>query len=182
MNEQISSPEVKLLAALSEKLQPEYVEENNMWKGSPFEWIQTLPSHTKGSIGEKIVKSWIAVNNLDIVHTSNSDTDIIIHGNKVEIKYSNLWRNGCYAFQQLRDQDYDYCFCLGISPFDAHAWFIPKAELMVEQECLKPQHTGKQGSETKWLQFKADNPPAWLEPYGGSLEDVVKIIKSIRKK
>ena len=35
-----------------------------------------------------------------------------------------------YKFQQLRDQNYEFAICLGISPFSAHCWVLPKAEIM----------------------------------------------------
>lgn len=96
----------------------------------------------------------------------------------MEVKYSSLWTdNQQYRFQQIRDQDYDYCFCLGVSPFDVHAWFIPKDELMVDRPPAPgPQHGGQAGRDTKWLAFPADDPPTWLATYGGTLADVYRLI------
>ena len=64
-----------------------------------------------------------------------------------------------------------------MSPFDAHAWFIPKSELMTDKPpALVPQHGGRVGRDTKWLSFPAVSPPEWLEPYGGTLARVQKLI------
>jgi len=68
-------------------------------------------------------------------------------------------------------------FCLGVSPSDVHAWFIPKA---VAWEHAIPQHGGEEGKDTKWLSFQADSVPQWLAPYGGTLTDVLRIIRSER--
>jgi hypothetical protein len=45
---------------------------------------------------------------------------MLINGHRVEIKFSTLWQEGIYNFQQIRDQNYEYAVCLGISPFEAH--------------------------------------------------------------
>ncbi|MDA8399734.1 MAG: hypothetical protein M0008_06755 [Actinomycetota bacterium] len=47
----------------------------------------------------------------------------------MEIKVSTLWQSGVYKFQQIRDQEYDYLLYLGVPPFDAHAWLLPKSVL-----------------------------------------------------
>ena len=41
-----------------------------------------------------------------------------------------LWQTGTYKFQQIRNQNYRFVVCLGISPHDAHCWIIPKNVLM----------------------------------------------------
>ncbi|MDR0848696.1 MAG: hypothetical protein LBN10_06605 [Propionibacteriaceae bacterium] len=175
----IVDPEVALLAALSSTLEKDYVDTvPSPWRGSPFEWIQTRPSRQKGAIGEALVAGWAAAKGFDVARTGDSDADRLIAGMRIEIKYSNLWSDiGSYKFQQIRDQRYEYCFCLGLSPFEAHAWFIPKPVLMGElKQGLSPQHGGQEGHDTRWLSFLAEHPPAWLEPYGGTLTQVATLI------
>jgi hypothetical protein len=160
-------------------MEPKYVDrENDPWRGSPFEWIQTRPSRQKGAIGEALVAGWAEANGFAVSRTGDSDADRIINGHRVEIKYSNLWSdNGIYKFQQIRDQRYDYCFCLGISPFHAHAWLIPKAALMVDRPpALVPQHGGAGGRDTRWLSFPAESPPSWMHEFGGALAQVKDLI------
>lgn len=174
----ITDPDVQILAALAADKESEYAEDDVMWAGSPFRWIKTRPSRQIGAIGESLVAGWAATRGFDVVGSKGSDSDRIIHGHRIEIKFSSLWTNNrIYKFQQIRDQEYDFCLCLGVSPFDAHAWFIPKADLMIDHPpSFVPQHGGAAGRDTKWLSFTADSPPAWLSPYGGRLGDVAKLI------
>lgn len=176
----ISDPEVKLLASIASSIEYDYLEGGiSLWDGSPFEWILRLPSRRRGAIGEKLVAGWSAAKDFDVLKPLNSDADRIINNLRIEIKMSTLWENGQYKFQQIRDQEYDHLFALGISPFDAHAWLIPKAALMSgPRKGLTGQHTGAQGTDTSWLGFRASAPPEWLEPYGGSLAAVFQILKT----
>ncbi|KAB1657706.1 hypothetical protein [Pseudoclavibacter sp. CFCC 11306] len=176
--DQIQDPEVRTLAALATSLEEDYISEKDPWQGSPFRWIQSRPSRQKGAIGELLVAGWAASKGFDVLRSDNSDCDRIINGLRIEIKYSNLWANtGGYKFQQIRDQAYDYCFCLGLSPFDAQAWFIPKHILMDGfPDGLTPQHGGQDGRDTRWLSFIAKQPPSWLAEYGGRLGQVKQLI------
>ena len=85
------------------------------------------------------------------------------------IKFSTLWKSGGYKFQQIRDQNYDFVFALGISPFDAHAWVIPKAVLKRHVIGHMGQHTGAAATDTSWLSVKVGEEPHWLMECGGSL-------------
>lgn len=175
---EIADPEVTLLAEIATSLEGQYADDFSMWAGSPFGWIKTRPSRQVGAIAEKLVRHWCDARNLIVSRSPDSEADMVISGVRVEVKYSSLWTdNGIYKFQQIRDQNYDYCFCLGVSPFEAHAWFIPKSALMDDKPpSLVPQHGGQRGRDTKWLSFPADSPPQWLAPYGGTLSDVHKLI------
>jgi hypothetical protein len=176
----IRDPEVQILAALSQSLEPDYVgeKEKSMWEGSPFYWIKTRPSRQVGAIGEALVAGWAASKGFDVVRAKTSDHDREIAGLKVEIKFSTLWTdNEIFKFQQLRDQDYDYCFCIGVAPFDAQAWFVPKAALAENRPPhLVPQHGGAAGQDTKWLSFASAAPPDWLDEFGGRLSQVADLI------
>lgn len=72
-------------------------------------------------------------------------------------------------FQQIRDHDYEYLLCLGVSPFDAHCWVFPKSTLYRHVIGHMGQHTGATGTETAWLSFPAQAPYGWMRPYGGTL-------------
>lgn len=180
-NQNNSDAESILMAQLSQSLMPEYPINDSMWEGSPFSWIRTRPARQVGAIGEKLVSSWCEKKNFTIQRTGDSDADRLINGIRVEIKFSTLWtENKIYKFQQIRDQDYEYCFCLGVSPFKVHAWFIPKAELHKPRPpALVHQHGGVDGRDTMWLSFEADNPPDWLSNFGGSLEKVEALIRNV---
>lgn len=149
-----------------------------MWAGSPFYWIKSRSSRQIGAIGEALASGWAASKGFDVQRPLSSEHDRLIAGLKVEIKYSSLWTDTeVYKFQQLRDQDYEYALLLGVSPFDAQAWFVPKAELSYNRPpALVPQHAGAAGRDTRWLSFRASTPPEWLLPYGGRLSDVARLI------
>jgi len=184
-SDRVTDPDVRLLAGLAATLESDYVNptEIEMWSGSPFRWIRTRPSRQVGAIGEALVSGWCASKGFNVNRSPDSDADRVIAGHRVEIKFSTLWTdNRIYKFQQIRDQNYDYCFCLGLSPFKAHAWFIPKTALRVDRPpALVPQHGGASGRDTKWLSFTAEAPPAWLEPYGGRLSQVAGLIRAVEK-
>lgn len=141
------------------------------WAGSPFAWIKARPSRQVGKIGEQLVAGWAAAKGLDVTRAGDSDADRVINGHRVEIKFSTLWAGGNYVFQQIRDQQYDVALLLGVSPFTASAWVVPKAVLMERpfRPGLSAQHGGQAGRDTAWLQFSAGHPPDWLAEFGGTL-------------
>lgn len=168
-----SDPEVEILASLSLSMQADYVTpDDDPWLGSPFAWILSQPSRSKGAIGEKLISGWAATKGFDVVRTGDSDADRIIEGHRIEIKFSTLWKSGGFKFQQIREQDYEYCLCVGISPWDAHAWLLPKAVLREYVIGHMGQHTGATGTDTAWLGFQANSPYGWMAPYGPSLARV----------
>lgn len=180
---QIHDPDARIVAGLAAMLQPEYeLGEADPWRGSPFEWIQRLPSRRKGAIGESLIAGWAATKGFDVAKPANSDADRVIHGHRIEIKYSNLWADGgIYKFQQIRNQEYDYCVCMGLSPWDVHGWIFSKADLMgpidpVGRPGLVPQHGGASGLDTRWLSFRAQEPPGWVASHGGRLGDVARFL------
>jgi hypothetical protein len=176
----IPSSDVQLLASIAGVLKNEYIREGaaDPWSGSPFAWIRTLPSRQVGKIGEQLVAGWCAAKGLDVVASRDSQAGRVISGHRVEVKFSTLWASGVYKFQQLRDQNYEYAICLGLSPFGAHCWVIPKDVLKMYVIGHTPQHTGRGGTDTFWLSFPISNPPVWLSAYGGSLEMAFQILSS----
>jgi len=178
----IANPDVRLLAGISQALEAEYTSEDTGWEGSPFAWIKKRPSRQIGKIGELLVAGWLAARGFNVSRSGDSDADRVIEDKRIEIKFSTLWANGNYKFQQLRDQRYEIAFCLGISPFDAHCWVIPKADIIrlwkVEHIIASP-HGGQDGADTAWIDVRPDNPPVWLRAYGGSLTDGLQLFSSL---
>ncbi len=176
---EITDPDVQLLAGLATTLAPDYIAgPNDPWEGSPFKWILSIPSRAKGAVGESLVAGWAAAKGFDVVRSTNSEADRVIEGHRIEVKFSTLWKSGGFKFQQIRDQEYDYCFCIGISPFDAQAWLIPKEVLQTHVIGHMGQHTGAGGQDTAWLGFQADSPYDWMAPFGDRLADVQRLMKS----
>ncbi|HYD93258.1 MAG TPA: hypothetical protein VEB18_02265 [Candidatus Paceibacterota bacterium] len=167
------------LTAISGKLQNEYESvQGASWEGSPFAWIiRRRSSRQRGKIGEELVTEWCKENGLRVERCPDSDADCLIEGKRVEIKFSTLWEGGSYRFQQLRDQNYDYLLCLGVSPFTVHAWIMKKSEIPFDM--LKHQHKGKQGLDTWWFSVTPGKEPEWLKQHGGTLEDVLTVLKTL---
>lgn len=179
---QITDPDVLILAASSLQLQPEFMSLDAEWAGSPFAWIKTRPSRQVGTIAEKMVAGWLATKGFDVQRSPDSQADRLINGVRAEIKFSTLWKSGSYKFQQLRDQDYEFVICLGVSPFDAHCWVIPKRIILENwgnAAGLQSQHGGQGGRDTAWLAVTPGKAPAWLAPYGSRLADAAKLIEKI---
>ncbi|MHB8289693.1 MAG: hypothetical protein ACYDEY_10735 [Acidimicrobiales bacterium] len=97
----------------------------------------------------------------------------------MEIKFSTLWQSGVYKFQQIRDQEYDYLLCLGVSPFNAHAWLLPKPVLFEHVIGHMGQHTGVTGTDTAWLSFRSGVPYTWMRSHGGALGDVWRLFEAM---
>jgi len=176
------TPEVQLLAGIASTLETDYMAEDMEWRGSPFAWIKTRPSRQVGAIGEKLVAGWLAARDFNVTRSPDSEADRVIESKRVEIKFSTLWKNGGYKFQQLRDQDYEFAICLGISPFDAHCWALPKSVILHEWHQgggLTTQHGGAGGSDTAWLSVVPTDIAGWLSPYGGSLRDGLRQISKL---
>jgi len=180
----LTDPDLQLLAATSAKLMGEYIKPDaDPWAGSPFAWIKTRPSRQIGSIGEKLVADWCAAKGLTVTRTGDSDADRVIAGRRVEIKFSTLWENGDYVFQQIRDQRYDVALLLGLSPFEASCWVVPKPVLREQpfRVGLSHQHGGQEGTDTIWLRFKAASPPTWLSAFGGPLSAAFEMLAGTRQ-
>ena len=182
MNDNKNNPAFELLATASTYLRKDFEEGHKAWENSPFEWILHLPAGSKGKLGKQLVYQWCALKGLTVGTCSDSEADMLINGHRVEVKFSTLWASGIYKFQQLRDQNYEYSICLGISPFEAHCWVISKIILKSYVIGHLGQHTGKGGMDTAWLQVNPNSPPGWLDKLGGSLDDAFLVLRALSPK
>lgn len=171
--------ELETLFYIATALKSTYIgdESSDPWANSPFAWIKTRPSRQVGKIGEQLVAEWCRQKEFTVARSGDSEADLVLNGHRIEIKFSTLWGSGVYTFQQLRDQNYEYAFLLGISPFAAHGWFVSKSILRQHVIGHTPQHAGRAGSDTFWLTFPATTPPAWLMPFGGTMSQVYEVIQ-----
>ena len=176
----IISPDFNLLATAANYIRDDLEADYDVWKGSPFEWILKLPAGSKGKLGKHLIFQWCALKGLSVDRSPDSEADMLINGHRVEIKFSTLWRRvGTYTFQQIRDQNYEYSVCLGVSPFEAHCWIISKVILKKYVIGHMGQHTGSSGQETAWFSVDPLHPPEWLAQYGGTLEQAFVVLKSL---
>lgn len=178
----IQDPNFEILAEISRELEKKYPSEDAAWKDSPFSWIRTRPSRQVGAIGEELVTRWLEALRIPVICCGDAHADRIIQGKRVEIKFSTLWGDGRYKFQQIRDQHYDLVICLGVSPFSAHCWVLPKEDIIrlwKEEHKIMSQHGGQGGVDTAWIIVDPENPPEWLKPYGGSLAVAISVLRKI---
>ncbi|WP_156890699.1 hypothetical protein [Meiothermus rufus] len=161
---------------INDNLKRKFETSSDMWSGSPFAWIRSKPSRQVGKIGERLVEQWLTVKGFSVRPSMNSSFDRFVGNVKLEIKFSTLWEGGFYKFQQLRNQDYDAVFCLGVSPHEVHGWVIPKS---IAWEKSDGQHKGKEALDTKWLTVYPDKVEDWLRPYGGNLYEVETALRKL---
>ncbi len=182
MNKTEIISDFELLATASSYIRSDFEEEYKMWENSPFEWILHLPTGSKGKLGKHLVYQWCALKGLSVDRCNDSEADMLINGHRVEIKFSTLWRSGIYKFQQIRDQNYEYSVCLGISPFEAHCWVLSKSVLKQYVIGHLGQHTGSIGKETAWITINPKNPPEWIVPCGGTLDNAFRVLKNFSRR
>lgn len=171
------------LEQLSLELSAGYEDEDLEWRDSPFAWIKSRPSRQRGKIAEELVAGLCDMEGLMVARSPDSDADLLVEGVRVEVKSSTLWKNGRYKFQQLRDQNYEIAVCLGLSPQKARWWTLPKDVLLQNWEADSPgigsQHGGSAGADTAWIDLEPHKPPLWMQPYGGTLEEGMAVLRSL---
>jgi hypothetical protein len=171
----------ELLATAANYIKSDFDQSDENWKDSQFQWIRKIPSGSKGRLGKLLVYQWCALKDLPVGRSPDSDADMLVNGHRVEIKLSTLWNSGIYKFQQIRDQNYEYAVCLGISPNEAHCWVISKEILLKNVIGHLGQHTGAEGQDTAWITIRPNNPPAWLSECGGTLSDAYEVLKLLSR-
>jgi hypothetical protein len=175
----------KVLAEQSALLQKQYPadvksEEDIAWQESPFDWMRKKASATKGKIGRDL---FIGLLKKQGFTPSTRGVNVLVNGKVVVVRSSLAWGIGQFKFQQLRDNEYDFVFCLGLFPAQSYGWLIPKEELiddgnMQDREGLTPQHGGHAGGEDFWLAVDASQVPTWLNAYGGHADALANILRS----
>lgn len=177
-----TTPDFELLASSANYIKKDLENDYLAWKDSPFEWVLNLPAGSKGKLGKHLIYQWCAVKGLSVDRSPDSEADMLLNGHRIEIKLSTLWKSGIYKFQQIRDQDYEYAICLGISPFEAHCWVISKDLLRKYVIGHMGQHTGSDGQETSWITVDPKRPLDWLQNCGGSLDQAFLTLKNIKRR
>lgn len=177
----MSSPHFSRLIAITDGLKGEHEPKSfpAEWRDSPLEWLRIgLPSRTKGKVGEVIVERWLRSEGFSVRPPGDTEADLVVNSTRVEVKMSLLWATGIYKFQQLRDQNYSLLLCLGLSPFEAHCWVLPKTLLLARVIGRgRGQHGGASASETAWLQVDPSAPEDWMQPRSGRLDEAIEILR-----
>jgi len=165
----------QMLASLAMYIRNDIEELNEIWESSPFSWVTQLPAAKKGKLGRNLISSWCTAKNLAVSHPNDNKANLIINGYRIATKFSTLWSEGSYKFQQIRDEGYDYLICLGISPSEVHCWIFNREYIVAK---AKPQHKGADF----FLTINPNNPPGWACIGGGRLDKVYQILKNLKKK
>lgn len=167
-----------MLAAVGNYLRGDLEEANDLWQNSPFEWILGLAPRKKGKLGGDLIASWLASKGFRFEAAKNSSEMLLAGELKFATKFSTLWTNGIYKFQQIRPRGYDYIICLGLSPFDAHCWVLERKYAIAN---AKPQH--KSGKVVDyWIEINPRKPDDWIQNCGGTLEQAYSILKTLKQK
>lgn len=173
----------RLIGEWARTLEPEYRDKARKWPGSPFEYALSMPPVPVGAWGERLAKGWFDFLRYPVLPRANKEHDLIVGGKKVEVKTSLMWASGEFSFAQIRDQDYDLLFCLGIERFGAQAWVFEKEFVMdhwLKKGFFEPMHGGKKGTETAVLKFHPyERTPDWLLDHGGALEKCSEILERV---
>ncbi|MDE6735801.1 MAG: hypothetical protein K2J64_10085 [Desulfovibrio sp.] len=170
-----ATQEYEILRAGSEELRINYIVDYDAWNDSPFAWIKTNPSRTIGKIGEQMISLWVKKHGFNVRYSPDTEADRIIEGKRAEIKFSTLWDEGFYKFQQIRDQNYDIMIWLGVSPHRIHCWVLTKDEVMDLwhiKHIIKGQHKGQEGTDTGWIKVLPAGAP-YLFPSDGDLSSAI---------
>lgn len=170
------------MAGLNGALRQKMERAGGGWEHSPFAWIRQQPSRRVGAIGEAFARALLAADGFTMDKAQSSEHDMRADGKRLEVKFSTQWETGRYKFQQIRDQAYDGALLLGLSPQTAHAWFVPKLVLMAAWKAghLVGQHGGSGAKETAWIEVDPGNVPAWLAPYGPTLDVALQHLRALQ--
>ncbi len=104
---------VELLASIISKHSPE-----DIWADSPLIGYRMLGNTNRGEIGEEFIRRYLGNAGLKIGNGSRtSEIDMVIEGQRTEVKTASLGVNGTFQFNHVRlDRNYSFLLCLGICP------------------------------------------------------------------
>jgi hypothetical protein len=164
------------LVAITDALKPLYPE-SKTWNKSKFLWIQTSPAGRKGSIGRQTVAGLL--NHANLTATLYKGM-VLVNGNNIAVKFGMMWdKKKIIKFENIRDGEFHYIFCLAIYPENGYGWLIPKEEIWKDgviredQDGVKSQHKGADA----WLHVDPAKVPKWLKKYGGELDEVLRVAR-----
>jgi hypothetical protein len=167
-------------ATLAAKSATAKTEEDKAWEGSPFDWFRKKASSTKGKIGRDLAASLLEACGFAV---SRVGVGLEANGKTIRVKLSLMWGAGVFTFEQIRETDFDFLLCLGLYPDSSYGWLIPKSELLIDgalqdREGLSGQHGGQDDPNDFWISaVNTENVYPWLEPYGGTTDVLMKVIK-----
>ena|ERR1035441_10415392 len=176
-------PGLAAIEAISSDLKKQYDSpEDAEWRNHPLEWIRGQASARIGKIGRLLVQGLCERVGLQAVAVGYS---LRIAKKTIQVRFSTGWSGGGFKFEQLRNESYAAVFCLGITPSRAFAWVIPKGVIfkadgtILRKDGLTPQHKGKGGSDTAWINVDVQSIPPWMDQCGGSVAEAISSLKTV---
>lgn len=165
----------KTLVAITDDL-VKYYPKNTAWQSSSFNWIRGLPPGSKGTVGRNIATGLF--NHYGLTATTHK-SQIRVNGNGISVKLALMWDSGVLKFQNIRDTDFDFALCLGLYPSHAFGWLVPKGEIWANHAVRndRPGITRQHKGADAWIHIEPKSPHKWLEPFGGSIDDLVHVAK-----
>ena len=91
-----------------------------------------------------------------------------------------MWKEGTIKFQNIRDTNFDYVFCLALYPQKAYGWLIPKTELWSNGKVSKVHHpsvTSQHKGADCWVHIDPSKPSPWLKAYGGTIDQAIAVAR-----
>jgi hypothetical protein len=165
-----------MLEAITDSLISQYPE-NQAWKTSKFNWIRPLPPRSKGVIGKSIGSG--ILQGYGFTPMAYRD-QLRVNGQVILPRMAMKWETDIVKFQNIRDINFDHVLCFAIYPKDAYAWLIPKTEIWANNAIRKDRAgiTSQHKGADAWIHISPDNPQKWLKPYGGTIEQAMKVAKT----
>lgn len=165
----------KTLVAITDSLIGRYPA-NTAWKDSPFNWIRGLPPASKGAIGRDIGSGLLYAYGFT---PGAYRYELRVNGQGVLVRVGMKWEGNIVKFQNLRDIKFDHVLCVALYPKSVYAWLIPKDEIWqngkvrTDRPGIKAQHKGADA----WIHVDPKQVSPWLQPYGGTIDDMIKVAK-----
>lgn len=147
------------------------------WDDSSFNWLRGLPPASKGAIGRDIGSGLLFAYGFT---PGSYKYELRVNGQGVLSRVATKWAGSTVKFQNIRNIDFDHVLCIALYPKKAYAWLVPKSEIWLDNAVrkdrpgIKPQHKGADA----WVTVDPANVPAWLKPYGGTIDEMIKIAKT----
>lgn len=149
---------------------------NTAWNGSSFNWIRSLPPASKGAIGRDIGSGLLYAYGFT---PTAKRYELRVNGQSVLVRVAMKWEGNTVKFQNVRDINFDHLLAIALYPNNAYSWLIPKHEIWTNgkvrtsRQGVKAQHKGADA----WIDVDPKNIQQWLKPYGGSIQDMIKVAK-----
>ncbi len=149
----------------------------NEWSGSKYDLIKKAPVGTKGKFGEKVTSAYLNSINYKskIVNGGICDFDILLEASNVKLKIEHKLAtedvHNSFQFNAIKkDIDYDYVFCLGVSPNDL--WFKIRSRAWCEQNLTTNMSRDIVGG-FKYTERRNQMIPLTEENFRGEIEKIV---------